>query len=406
MALKIAHIVRRLVFEEWGGTETVVWNSVRQQRERGIDAQIFATSALSKPGAEAPEGVPVRRFRYFYPWLPMDAATKAALDKKGGSPCVPDLFRTIRRERFDLIHIHAGGRIAHSAVRTAKTRGVPCVVSVHGGAATVPPEEIRAMLKPLRGKLNYGEILDRILGLRLDPLEKADAVICVGRDEADALSELYPNQRIVAIPNGIDWARFQRAPEASARATWNIPKERRLLLCISRIDYQKNQRILVELLAHDSTAHLLLIGPITSESHCDEVLTRVRELNAEDRFTLVPGLPPGDPLLLASLHEADLFLLPSLHEPFGIAALEAQAAGLPVIASGAGGLKDFVIDRRNGLLFHPGELSELFAAYDEIIGNAVLRERIAARAREDAKAFSWDAIAEKTFELYNELRRK
>ena len=153
MALKIAHIVRRLVFEEWGGTETVVWNSVRQQRERGIDAQIFATSALSKPGAEAPEGVPVRRFRYFYPWLPMDAATKAALDKKGGSPCVPDLFRTIRRERFDLIHIHAGGRIAQSAGRTAEKPGGPCGVSVHGGGATGPAGGVWGKARPFRGEV-------------------------------------------------------------------------------------------------------------------------------------------------------------------------------------------------------------------------------------------------------------
>ena len=70
-----------------------------------------------------------------------------------------------------------------------------------------------------------------------------------------------------------------------------------------------------------------------------------------ERVTLIPGLPPGDPRLKAILHEAELFVLPSLHEPFGIVALEAWAAGLPVVAARTGGLKDFIEEGRTGLLF-------------------------------------------------------
>ena len=84
--VKIAHVVRRLVFEEWGGTETVVWNTVLHQNRTGMEPEILATSALSVPGEEVREGIRIRRFKYFYPYFPMPENARLALDKKGGSP--------------------------------------------------------------------------------------------------------------------------------------------------------------------------------------------------------------------------------------------------------------------------------------------------------------------------------
>ena len=84
--MKVAQVVRRFSFDEWGGTENVVWNSTLALRKLGIESEILATSALSFPGGEVRDGVRIRRFRYFYPYFPLPGKDRLALDKKGGSP--------------------------------------------------------------------------------------------------------------------------------------------------------------------------------------------------------------------------------------------------------------------------------------------------------------------------------
>ncbi len=178
------------------------------------------------------------------------------------------------------------------------------------------------------------------------------------------------------------------------------------MLCISRIDYQKNQLALLEPLARLPQTNLLLVGPVTSSSYYDRICARAKELACADRLTVIPGLPPGDPRLKAILHEADMFVLPSLHEPFGIGALEAGAAGLPIIASRAGGLKDFIVDGRNGLLFDPKDADALVRQVEALLGDAALRASLAAAAREDVRAYSWEALVDRLLNLYRELRHE
>ena len=401
--LKVAHVLRRFTFAEWGGTETVVWNTVLQQRARGAAPEILATAALAEPGEESVEKIRIRRFPYWYPYFPMTPQVKLELDKKGGNPFAPELFRALREGGFDLIHIHCGGRLSVMCALLAHQLRIPCVISLHGGFADVPKSELRKMMAPTRGRFHYGGIIDRLAGLRRSVIGEADAVICISRKEEELLKRDFPGRRIVYLPNGVNCEDFAEKPACSPRQEWGIPPERRLVLCISRIDYQKNQKLLLELPAHDPACHLLLIGPVTAPWYHEELLARARELGVAERLTVIPGLPPGDPRLKAILHEAALFVLPSLHEPFGIVALEAWAAGLPVLASCAGGLKDFIVPERNGLLFDPEKPAELLRAYDRLTGDDGLRHRLADAARADVRAFSWPVLTGRLLELYGEL---
>ena len=402
--LKVAHVARRFTFDEWGGTETVVWNTVLRQRALGVDAQILATAALSVPGEELRDGIRIRRFAYRYPYWPMDRKTRLVLDKKGGNPFSPGLFRALEEGGFDLIHIHSGGRIAVMCVLLAHRLGIPCVMSLHGGCAAVPPEELRKMMAPTRGRFHYGGIIDRLRGYRRDAVAECDAVICISREEEALLAHRFPGRRIVYLPNGVDCEAFREKPPISPRREWGIPESRRILLCISRIDYQKNQEILLDVTAREPETHLVLIGPVTSEWYAGKLRERAERLGVTERVTLIPGLPPGDPRLKAILHEAELFVLPSLHEPFGIVALEAWAAGVPVVAARTGGLKDFIEDGRTGLLVDPHDVDELAARCGELLRDPARRERLAAAAREEVRKYSWEAITERLLELYRELR--
>ena len=72
--MKIAHIVRRFTFSEWGGTESVVWNIALQQKAQGLTPEILCTAALDKAGVEIVNGITIRRYPYFYPYIPMPPA--------------------------------------------------------------------------------------------------------------------------------------------------------------------------------------------------------------------------------------------------------------------------------------------------------------------------------------------
>lgn len=393
--MRIAHIVRRYSRTEWGGTETVVAHTVEEQLKRGHEPRIFATDALQTRDLTASLPPNAEVFGYFYPYWPMPSADRLALDKKGGSPYSPALFRAVRAFGPDLIHIHAGGRLAVAAVRLAERLGVPSVMSLHGGAAVVPQCEIDEMLRPLKRKLPYGGILDRLLGLRFDPLARVGAIVCISRAEERRLVGLYPSQRVRYVPNGVSAAR------PAVRPPDHVPRN---ILCVSRIDYQKNQLALVEAFARlPKTCRLKLVGPLTAGWYAEKIRARAAELGVADRFTLVPGLPPGSAELEAAFAEADVFVLPSVHEPFGIVALEAMQRGLPLVSSNVGGLPDFVKDGESGLLFDPFDVDGLAASISRVFSEPGLAAQLIDGGVRTAARFAWPRVIDELERVYAEL---
>lgn len=402
MPLKVAHVVRRFTTAEWGGTETVVRNLVAGERTQGVDACVFATSALADPSGSDRTAFdfPVSYFPYRYPYWPMPLKDRLALDKKGGNPWAPDLFRAVEAFKPDVIHLHACGRLACTGIRLAERLGILSLVSLHGGAVDVPAAEIAEMLRPMRHKLPYGGLLDRLTGLRFDPLARASALICISREEERRLKARYSRPEVRYLPNGVN------LPSETVVRTPRGPSGGRFrILCVSRIDYQKNQLALLDVLAAVPDCEVTLIGPVTAAWYRDKILSEVAARGYGDRFELIPGLPPDSPELKARFASADAFVLPSVHEPFGIVALEAWSYGLPLIASAVGGLRDFVKDGENGLLFDPSRTETLVAAVTRLQGDPALCLRLSARGLTDVRGFTWDSIVARTLDLYGELAK-
>ena len=396
--MKIAHVVRRFTFAEWGGTESVVWNIAKQQKAQGLTPEILCTAALDKIGTEVIEGITIRRFPCFYPYFPMPEKDRLALDKKGGNPFSPELMKALQKGKFDIFHIHAGGRLANYTLRLAKKISVPALMSLHGGSCAIPQQEMELMLKPLKHKFSYGGIVDRLCRMRKTPESQADVLLALSREEVEKLKKRYPEKQVELFPNGI---LHRELPEAGVfRKKYNIPDDKKLLLCISRIDYQKNQKILLELLKKYDDTHLLLIGPVTAQWYLDEILTEAENADTKKRLTIIPGLPPDSIELLKALKTAYCFILPSRHEPFGIAALEALDAGLPLIASAVGGLRDFLFDGENALLFEDNNVDSLLKAYNRLDS---LREQIIAGGRVTAAEYNWQSISAKLTDIYRRL---
>jgi len=404
--VKIAQVMRRFTLEKWGGTETVVFNLSRELIRRGIESPIYCTDMFSKPGRETVDGVPVNRFRYCFPWFGLSAEAKARLRLKGGSPLSLSLFFALLREKnLSLIHTHIQHRMGGIARTVAQLRSIPYVVSIHGGHFTIPDDQNEAMQDPFRGKLEWGKLFGWLFGARRT-LADADAVLCVGENEYREVQSRFPDKSVHYIPNGVEVDRFRQADPAPFREAFGFNANDKLLLCLSRIDYQKNQLLLVDAFTDFAASHpewkLVLIGPVTVEAYHRRILEAVEQAGLKDRVCILPGLKPDDPLLPSAYKAADLFVLPTSHEPFGIVILEAWAAGTPVIATRIGGIPGFSAHEVNLLHFEDRDRTGLRAQMERMAGDPEFRARLVRAAAEEVKKYDWSAIAEKVLTVYRE----
>lgn len=405
--MKIANVVRRFAFEEWGGTETVVWNTARQLKSLGHHPDILCTSALSGCKEETPQGINIRRYNYFYPNFPMSDWRKRQLDKKGGNPFSFGLYRELLSGGYDLVHCHTMARLARLATRAAHQRRVPLVLSFHGGCYDVPATELAEMMRPLRGTFNYGKFIDLMLGETPVP-DLADGIICVGLNEYEIAKAKFTGMPVTYLPNGVDIDKFNQESLPDFRLKHSIPPEHPMALCVSRIDYQKNQKLLVSLSAavrqNGRMMHTVIIGPPTAEQYYKELLKEIADAGLSNCFTVIPGLASDDPELIAAYKAADVFILPSLHEPFGIVVLEAWAAELPVIAANVGGLGRLVENERTGLQFDPASLESLYGAWIRLQTEPKLSSALAIGGAAEVKAkYSWQTVTAGLLNFYQEV---
>ncbi len=406
--MRIANVLRRFSFDEWGGTETVVWNTARCLAAHGCVPDIVCTSALSATSAEVVAGIDIRRFPYFYPYFPLSRTNRIRLDKKGGNPYSFSMMRYLGHQRYDIIHCHTMARLAEMVKKVSLKTSVPYVVSFHGGCFDVPKEEIKAMKQPVRHALNYGKFWDIALGFDNTFIAGADGIICVGYNEYELTRERFPEKAVIHIPNGVDFERYRVRPRFDFREKYRIPATSKVALCVSRVDYQKNQKRLVDFIGEALSAgediHGVIIGPVTSDRYGCELRRLVSAGQLDNRITIIEGLPPGSEELIAAYHSADVFVLPSLHEPFGIVVLEAWAAGVPIIAAKVGGLKNLLDSGNDGIFFDPESTSSLMQAYRQITENPALRQRLIAHGEQKVKTFySWDKITDKLYDFYRKV---
>ncbi|MBM3289489.1 MAG: glycosyltransferase family 4 protein [Candidatus Hydrogenedentes bacterium] len=403
-------IAKRFDYADWGGAETVILETGKRLNRLGHPTQVFTTLDAGKRADDANDGLPVRRFPYFYAQFGLDAQQRDALHRKGGSPFSFAMMRALATcPSVDLIHLHTMGRFGGIASHAARRRRIPYVVSLHGGAFDVPKEEAESWARVQAGGFDWGRVLSWWIGARR-LLPDSNAVLCVGYPESRLAQQRFPNKRVEYLPNGVDVARFETGDRAAFRAQHGIPQDAYVVLTVARIDRQKNQRMIVEALPLlrevSANAHVVLIGPITNAEYCGSIRAAARDAGVEGALTLIEGLPAGSQELVDAYHAADVFVLPSIHEPFGIVILEAWAAGLPVIASNVGGIPHFVKDGEDGVLFAPGDMAAFVSAFTIVSGGAELAQRCARNGQDKARAdYSWDAITERLVKIYAEVVR-
>lgn len=406
----IIHVPRRFALDEWGGTESVIYHLCREQQEAGWQPEIHTSKALAQTPTETWRGIPIKRYGYTYPFLGLTAEEKLALDKKGGNLLSFSLLPGLaRRNDVDIFHAHVTKRMGATVRTAARLRKRPFVVTLHGNIFDVPKDEADSIVAAQKNHFEWGRPFGMLLGSR-DLLEHADAVICVGYSEYEAAKGALPHDRVYHLPNGVAPDSLVGGNRQAARQRLGVANNDFLFGCISRIDHQKNQRLLVDAWAAVYRKHpharLVLVGPATRPDYADELRHAIAAVGADAGKVLPPVEVESDEHrdLLAAL---DCFVLPSRHEPFGIVILEAWAAGKPVIASHVGGLQRLIRDGETGLHFPSGNTDALATMMTNVMENADLAKALAVNGNREVNAkYTWKTIASQQADIYSEARSR
>lgn len=374
-----------------GGMNVYVRESARALAQRGMAVDLFTRADGPGPTVQSlAEGVRLVR---------IDAGPRRAVRKDALPALVPAFvhglaaFRGREGRRYDLIQSHywlSGVAGLHLSRRWS----VAHAVMFHTLGAVKN-----------RARLGESETPARIAGERA-VAAGADRVVCATAHERALLQRLYgvDGTRAAIVPCGVDDDLFQPLDRAAARRGLGLPADEPLLVFAGRIEPLKGLDVAIAALAAlDAPRPLLLI--VGGDKQAAGEVRRLQALAAREgvaeRVRFVGSVPQID--LPAYYSAADICIAPSYYESFGMAALEAQACGTPVVASRVGGLPDVVRDGETGYLV-PWRCPQPFAErLDLLLHNPALRARMGVSAREQAQRFRWSEIAARLASLYGAM---
>jgi len=207
--------------------------------------------------------------------------------------------------------------------------------------------------------------------------------------------------RVAVIPNGVDPAELQPAGDlAKLRASFAKPDER-LVLLVGRLVYEKGFQFALDALPgvirRVGGVRFLVAG---SGPHEAELRAQATKLGLDEHGTFAGWI--GDDVLHSLYRIADLCVVPSLYEPFGLVALEAMASGCPCIVADTGGLRE-VVPPDVGLRFRARDPRALARMLERVLTDGALRDRLVTEASEHVLRFDWGDIAAQTGALYSEM---
>ncbi len=357
---------------------------------QGIEVDV-----LTRGGGDAPElqeraGVAVHRVRE--PRWPRD------LDRflTWVAQMNEDLRRageTLAEDRpFDLIHGH-DWLVAAAGTALADRLGVPLLTTVH---ATEYGRHQGWVDKPPQSRIHRAE--GRMV-------RRADGVIVCSHYMRGHVADVFSidERRVTVIPNGVDAVDMRPVDDLQAlRARFAGPADK-LVLLVGRLVYEKGFQLALEALPgvirRQPGVRFVVAG---SGPHERELRAQARRLGLDAHGTFLGWI--GDDALHSLYRIADLCVVPSIYEPFGLVALEAMASGCPCLVADTGGLRELVPNQGVGLRFTSRDPRSLARMLERVLTDDALRDRLVAEASEHVLRFDWGDVAQRTREVYGSLR--
>ena len=389
--------VARLGEKDTGGMNVYVLQLAREYARRGNRVDVFTRyhDPTDPKIVEIEEGARVIHLEAG----PLDASKN---DLFSYIPRFLNGLYSFQREeetRYDLIHSHywLSGMVGATLSREWSA---PHVTTFH----TLAKTKMRARPGEREPQLRQ-DIEGHVMSV-------ADGIVVSTDEERQDVIRHYdaPRRNVHVIPAGVNLEMFQPVDRDAARAELGI-REERVILYVGRIEPLKGIDILLRAIPMleygqdpaSSTGKALRVMVVGGNPGNDAELDRLKSLTAElgisDYVTFTGSVPQNT--LPTYYSAADVFVLPSHSESFGLAPLEAMACGTPVVVSRVGGMKTFVNSGENGYLV-PWRCPESFAQrLDVLLANPELREAMGKAARQKALGMGWDSVADRMLDYYS-----
>jgi glycogen synthase len=293
---------------------------------------------------------------------------------------------------YELVHGH-DWLVAHASAALSDLLRVPYVTTIH---ATEHGRHQGWVDKPPQSDIHA---IERWMANR------ADSVITCSHYMRGHAADIYDidERRITVIPNGIDPADLRPVDDLNALRLRFAKPEEKLVLLVGRLVYEKGFQLAFDALPgvieKVPGVRFLVAG---SGTHETELKAQAERLGLSEHGVFLGWI--GDDALHSLYRIADLCVVPSLYEPFGLVALEAMASGCPCIVADTGGLREVVpAGERVGLRFNGGDPEHLGVMIERLLVDEELRDRLVTEASEHVLSFDWSDVAQRTTGVYRAL---
>ena len=302
-------------------------------------------------------------------------------------------FTQVDGTRYDVVHSHYWlSGLAGKAV--AETWGVPHVLTFHTLAEIKMRARAGEKESPIRS------------GAEKELMASAQAIIASSPHEKENMVRLYdaPKDRVRIVPCGVDLSLFKPLDVQESRKRLGLNGEK-VIVYVGRIEPIKGLELLLQSAAimesKDSLKVLVIGGDLTREGEAQRLRDMAQELGIDNITEFVGTVDQR--LLPLYYNAADVCVVPSYFESFGLVALEALACGTPVVASRVGGLPTVIQHGRTGYLMSWRCPEPLADSLEMILSSTGLQKSMSLAARERAQGMGWEMVAEETCRLYNSL---
>jgi len=375
---------------------------------QGVVVDVLTRGAGGRSGADgstsngAPGGVSVEDrngvlvHRVPEPGWPRDLDRFVAWVEQMNEDMLVAGLELARDHDYEVIHGH-DWLVAHAASALSDRLGIPYATTIHatehgrhqGWVQDQPQAHIHAVERAMA--------------------QRADAVIVCSYYMRGHVADIFDidERRITVIPNGIDPDEMQPVGDLDALRREFAEPEDQLVLLIGRLVYEKGFQLALDALpgviervgAARGAVRFIVAGSGTHEA---ELRAQAQRLGLSEHGVFLGWI--GDDALHSLYRIADLCVVPSIYEPFGLVALEAMASGCPCIVADTGGLREVVPSgERVGLRFNGGDAEHLGVMIERLLVDTELRDRLVAEASEHVLRFDWDDIAQRTHTIYSDL---
>jgi glycogen synthase len=374
-----------------GGLARHVRKLAENLADGGADIHVVARGREEDPPEEERGGVLIHRVRE--PQRPRDLGEFVTWIERMNADMLARGVELGDRYDFDVVHGH-DWLVAGAGDHLAKRFRAPFVVTIHA------TEYGRHQGWVDKHPQSY------IHGVEKWMANRAERVITCSSYMREHVADVYglDESRIAVIPNGIDPSELVPVDDLDTlRGRFAQPQER-LVLLVGRLVYEKGFQLalaaLPGLIERVGGVRFLVAGSGTAEQELREQATAL-------------GLDPygaflgwiGDDVLHSLYRIADLTVVPSIYEPFGLVALEAMASGCPCLVADTGGLREVVPHEDVGLRFRSRDPTSLASMAERLLTDEGLRDRLVAEAGEHVLSFDWADVARQVGEVYEELPR-